>query len=210
MGDNAGWARGMPWRFMGFGAAFIGALLAWHSQRAIPQAMAGQMMLGADTQLGAGDTVVEEEIQLSVTQQAPRRARTQAADPGTDVTVVVNTESTTIEEESFGVVVPAQQPHRLVVLVQQQTPRAIPPRQQDRKMRMRSSGTRFPQTVPRRPGGPLTPRSVRMPRRSSQRTSTPRRTSTRQRTSTPARAGSGRTGRSTVPRKQPRRRPRLR
>lgn len=193
MGDNAGWARGMPWRLIGFGAAFISALLVWHVQRDIPQAMAGQLALGAHTALGAEDSVEPEAADpANATRSRPPVAAARATPNNQDVTLEINTSSTTIVEDSTLVVVPAEPPPpQIVVLVHQAAPQVVVPRA--RAVTGRGGGF-FTPITPRRPPvvtpRPNVTRSIRQPplaprRPSAQRggvgtPSTPRRTPIRQ------------------------------
>ena len=158
MSDNAGWARGMPWRLIGVGAAFISSLFAWHLQRDMPQAMAGELALGTHTALG------EDTAALVLSEAPPKnRPRTRPAvvtptPKNEELTAEINTSSTSLVEQSTLVVVPAEPPPpRIVVLVHEAAPPVAVPRP-----RWVTGGFSMPNNIPRRPA--LVPRTPNVTR----------------------------------------------
>ena len=187
---------------MGFGAAFIAALLGWHLLREPANLGAGGPALAAaKTDLVAPPQQIDEtDIAAAPPVRRIQRTRVIQQPRETDVTVKVNQEQA-VEETETVVLAPAPAPHRVVVLVHQQAPAPAPAPRVNLAGGPPRMGGSFGPRVPRRPGVTrepgLVPRSNALPRRTRRavRRGSPPRTGT----------GRGRNGRRSVSRRIPRR-----
>lgn len=198
----------MPYKLMGFGAAFIASLFAWHFTREPPAAALDGRLSSAQDRFDAGEPAGEAEPIAPVAQPNPAQphpaqptpAQPRApgpTEPELDITVVVPEEQGTVAVEETVLIdnVPVPEPQRVVIIVQQSAPADPPPT--TRRVRGAPYGGRMPSGgfTPRNPGvpsGPLVPRTNR---------STPRRSAARP----PRRRASsgGRMGGMSVPRRRP-------
>ncbi len=169
IGYNGRMGDGMPWRLIGFGAAFIAALFVWRELRQAPSAKYGQAKLGASHVLAATEPGAPRAVTEPVAVPFARPVAERVAAPpdnGFDLAVAVATEPAPVVHDHHVVLpVPAPRPQHLVVFVHQQTPVAAPPRHYAAAGVFNDYVPGGPRTSPRPPSGLRGPRTGHVPSR---------------------------------------------
>lgn len=166
MGEGEHWVRGMPWRLMGFGAAFIAALFAWRHGQGEAQALVRVPLVRVDgAQVAIAPPVGAPPAEVAARRAPPER---EGGDEGLDIALEAQNEELSTREETTIIGGAPEAPQRLVVIMHERAPAPAPVNHQ------RAVGLPISYPLPHRPprrvvGGPrpsgLMPRSATLPRR---------------------------------------------